>query len=185
MATRSKRIVFDEDKIRLAFVKDMVEALTVLGYRAMAYAYGRRTFRHKSRNLHDSYASAVYVGGKLVEESIRYIGNPLSKKVDHNTKKTGRQTVDEYLHSHHFGEANNEVVVVVIAAMYYTKFLEGGDKNTSHLGPGESFIVISPAREYINKNYWSALYKVYDKYGLEGKPHARVIKGEQIPDKYR
>jgi hypothetical protein len=40
--------------------------------------------------------------------------------------------------------------------------------------------VIAPAREYIDKNYWTAVYKVYDKYGIKDKPKARVIKGERL-----
>lgn len=181
--------------VKKGFEQDMVSALTTLGYYAMMDAYKKRTFQHRSRNLHDSYASAVYVNGVLNTSSIRYVGTQISNKVDHNTKKTGRQTVDDYLRSHSFGARNNEIVLVVVAAMYYAGILEAGGtkrvktgsatgpktkRSVASRGPGEKFIVISPARDYINRNWWTAVYKVYDKYGLKDKPKARVIKGERL-----
>lgn len=168
------------DGVKKGFEQDMVAALTTLGYYAMMDAYGKHSFTHRTRNLHDSYASAVYVNGNLIESSIRYVGGVVSKEVDPVTKKTGRETVNDYLHSHRYGVANNEIVLVVIAAMYYAGILEAGDKNTGSRGPGAKYIVISPAREYINKNYWTAVYKVYDKYGIKDKPKAKVIKGESL-----
>lgn len=168
------------DGVKKGFEQDMVAALTTLGYYAMMDAYGKHSFTHRTRNLHDSYASAVYVNGNLIESSIRYVGGAISKEVDPVTKKTGRETVNDYLHSHRYGAANNEIVLVVIAAMYYAGILEAGDKNTGGRGPGAKYIVISPAREYIDKNYWTAVYKVYDKYGIKDKPKAKVIKGESL-----
>lgn len=168
------------DGVKKGFEQDMVAALTTLGYYAMMDAYGKHSFTHRTRNLHDSYASAVYVNGNLIESSIRYVGGVVSKEADPVTKKTGRETVNDYLHSHRYGAANNEIVLVVIAAMYYAGILEAGDKNTGGRGPGAKYIVISPAREYINKNYWTAVYKVYDKYGIKDKPKAKVIKGESL-----
>ena len=168
------------DGVKKGFEQDMVAALTTLGYYAMMNAYGKHSFTHRTRNLHDSYASAVYVNGRLVESSIRYVGGVLSKQVDPTTKKTGRETVNDFLRSHHYGGANNEIVLVVIAAMYYAGILEAGDKNTGGRGPGAKYIVISPAREYIDNAWWSAVYKVYDKYGIKDKPKAKVIKGERL-----
>lgn len=172
------------DGVKKGFEQDMVAALTTLGYYAMMDAYGKHSFTHRTRNLHDSYASAVYVNGNLIESSIRYVGGVVSKEADPVTKKTGRETVNDYLHSHRYGAANNEIVLVVIAAMYYAGILEAGNKapnpDKAPKGPGEQFIVISPAREYIDKNYWTAVYKVYDKYGIKDKPKAKVIRGESL-----
>lgn len=161
--------------------RDMVAALAKLGYFAMMDAYGKHSFTHRSRNLHDSYASAVYVNGELIEDSIRYVGGVLSHKIDYTTHEKGRDTVNEYLHSHHFGGKNNEMVLVVIAAMFYAGILEAGDTNSSGRRPGQKYIVISPARDYIDNNYMSVLRPVYDKYGVKDKPKARVIKGEKLP----
>jgi hypothetical protein len=168
-------------EIKNAMMRDMVKALSTLGYFAMMDAYGKHSFTHRSRNLHDSYASAVYVNGELIENSIKYVGGVLSRKIDYTTHKTGRDTVNEYLHSHHFGAKNNEIVLVVIAAMFYAGILEDGDTNSSGRGPGQKYIVISPARDFIDRNYLSVLRPVYDKHGVKNKPKARVIKGEKLP----
>lgn len=183
------------DGAKKGFEQDMVEALTTLGYYAMMDAYGKHSFTHRTRNLHDSYASAVYVNGKLIESSIKHLRGSIGFKRDHVTGKTGRETVLDYLHSHRYGAANNEIVLVVIAAMYYAGILEAGGMKrvktgnkegpktklvSTSRGPGDKYIVISPAKEYIDKNYWTAVYKVYDKYGIKDKPKAKVIKGESL-----
>jgi hypothetical protein len=157
-------------EIARGFERDMVKALTTLGYYAMMDAYRKRSFRHRTRNLHDSYASAVYINGVLDESSIRYVGGVLSKVKDPKTRKTGRETVNDYLRSHKFGKTNNEIVLIVIAAMYYSGILE----NKYH------YVVISPAREYIDSHWGEATAKVYAKYGIKEKPRARVIKGERL-----
>lgn len=169
--------------------RDIVRALKPLGKKAMLHAYhtghtdaprryteytpkGDYKWRHRLGNLHDSFASAVYVNGVLVQSSVQYIANPISKKRDERTGKKGRQTVKDYLLKYSFGAKNNEIVLVVVAAMFYTKYLEDQDSGSGR------FIVISPAREYINQNWWSYIEPVYRKYGLPlVKPKSRVVKG--------
>lgn len=167
-------------EVKDEFTRDMVKALSVLGYNAMMDAYKKRTFKHKTRNLHDSYGSAVYVNGVIVESSIRYIGTIYSRRTDPRTKKTGRQTLNDYLRRVRFGEKNQEIVLVVAAAMYYAGILEAGDKSRGARGPGSKYIVISPARSYINSHMEEAVMKVYKKWGIKERPKARVIKGENI-----
>lgn len=133
-------------------------------------------WQHRSYNLHDSFASAVYVNGKLA--SIEYLGSPRSNKHDKKTKKTGRQTVDDYLQSLRFGSTNNEIVLVVIAAMFYAGILENGGK--SNMGPQDKFIVVSPAKEYIESRYAIAIEPVLRKYGITQRPRTRVIEGERL-----
>lgn len=164
-------------EIKDAMMRDYVQALSTLGYKAMLYAYQRREFQHRTRNLHDSYGSAVYVNGELQEDSIRYIGGILRKKVDYTTHKTGRETLLDYLRSHKLGATTNEIVLVVVAAMFYAGILEnkGGTRTR------DRYIVISPAREYIDNNYQAVLSKYYQKWGIKEKPKARVIKGETLP----
>lgn len=187
------------------FEQDMVKALSTLGYYAMMDAYKRRGFKHRTRNLHDSYASAVYVRGKLIESSKRYIGASYSRKRDPKTKKTGRETVDDWLHSHSFGQTGDEIVLVVIAAMYYAGILESEwqtgkrarlkkkqedkekqkkkkkRKKRNPTGYNDRIIVISPARDFINQHYHWFVYEVYKKYGMQNNvPTARIIKGEKL-----
>lgn len=133
-------------------------------------------WQHRSYNLHDSFASAVYVNGKIA--SVDYLGSPRSTRHDKKTGKTGRQTVDDYLQSHRFGSTNKELVLVVVAAMFYTGILENGGK--SDKGPQDKFVVISPAKEYIASRYDTAIEPVLRKYGITKRPRARVIEGEKL-----
>lgn len=198
------------DGVKKGFEQDMVKALSVLGYQAMMDAYKQRGFKHRTRNLHDSYASAVYVRGKLIESSVRYIGGVLNRglsaKRDPETGKTGRETVDDWLHSHSFGQTGDEIVLVVIAAMYYAGILESEwqtgkraelkklqekddkqkkkkkkRKKRNPTSYPDRIIVISPARDFINQHYHWFVYKVYEKYGMQNLvPTARIIKGEKL-----
>ena len=176
MARRNKYIDIDGEVILDEYTKDMVTALSKLGYKALAHAYSLHTFQHRSRNLHDSYGSAVYVDGKLVESSIRYYGGVLSRGQDKKTGLTGRETLHAYLRSHSFGKTKHEIVLVVVAAMHYTKYLEGGDKNAAVFGPGSKYIVISPAKKYISDHFSEYVNPVYLKYKMfvEFIPKARV-----------
>lgn len=180
--------------------RDIVRALKILGKKAIMHAYltghsdaprnegtqyvkYRKSggsvatdmkWRHKLGNLHDSFASGVFVNGVLVQSSVQYLANPISKKRDSRTGKTGRQTVKYYLRNISFGAKNNEIVLVVVAAMFYTRWLE------KELSGSGKFLVISPARDYIKQNYQSTLAPVYKKYGTNKVVKTRVIEGEYI-----
>lgn len=183
------------------FERDMVRALKALGKKALNHAYltghtdaprSDRTkqevkyrkekgttmtdskWRHKLGNLHDSFGCAVYVNGMLVQSSVQYLGGTISKKRDTRTGKNGRQTVKDYLHRISFGAKKEEIVLVVVAAMFYTRWLE-----REYSGTGK-FLVISPARRYINENYAQYVEPVYRKYGIQRRPRTRVIEGEYI-----
>lgn len=150
-------------KARVTEERATVQKLAKLGYDAIMYAYNRKGFEHKTRNLHDSYGSAVYVNGNLIESSIRYIGGELSKKDDPLTKKSGRETLNDFFRRSHYGRAKGEMVLVCVAAMHYTKYLEEG----RHRG-GYKIQVISAARDYVDQNF--------NKY-LDTRNRAIVLKG--------
>jgi hypothetical protein len=178
--------------IRDNFIKDIVRALKPIGKRALLEAYRTghtdaprpktehfkagpqgqfgEKWRHKLGNLHDSYVSGVFVDGVLVRSSVQYLDNPISKAVDERTEKKGRQTALEYLQRMSFGKKRGEVVLVVAAAMFYTRWLERTGR----------FIVITPAKDYINKHVPPAIATVYAKYGLKAPVRTKVIKGEYI-----
>lgn len=165
------------DVVTNSVTRDLVDAYTRLGRAAMYHAYGKRGFKHRTRNLRDSYGCAVYVGGKLVEESKRYVGGVFSRDVDPKTLKTGRETLNDWLNNHRFGSKSDDIVLIVIAAMYYAGILENkrGEKTLDKIQ------VISLARTYIDKHWHEVTQKVYAKHGLATiKPKARVIKGETL-----
>ena len=166
--------------IKSEYEKDVIRALKKLGHEAVLDSYGKKGFTNRTHNLHDSYASAVYYKGAIVGSSVQYLGAQASTKRDKRTNKTGRQTARDYLYSHTFGATHDEIVLVVIAAMYYAGILEAGGKGNASLGPGDKYIVISPARSYINKNINRVMAEVNSKYGINTIPRSRVIRGEKL-----
>lgn len=139
-----------------------VAKLTVLGYNAIMEAYdeghsstpptyegpvGDGKWRHRTRNLHDSFASAVYVQGELIEDSIRFVGPEYFQEVDPKTQMSGRDTAREYLENPDV-DVSGEVTLLCVAAMYYSEYLEEG----THRG-GYHIQVISSAADYI-EDHW-------------------------------
>ena len=147
-------------------VDNEITYLKKLGGRAIRYAYKKGhgngkvrnhgpyrdgKWRHRSYNLHDSIGSAVFVAGNVIEDSITVIGGGsksrgLSTKNDRRTGRSGRSTLLEFFHNSHFGQKKGEIVLVCMAAMYYSGFLEGG----YHYGHYK-IQVISAARDYIER----------------------------------
>lgn len=153
------------------FERDLVRAFSKLGVDAMNDAYAKKRFKRRTGNLEDSYGSAVFVRGKVVQSTMKFLGgNPISKKKDSKTHKTGRETVKDYFLKWSWGKGEDEVVLVVIAAMYYAGILE-----KEHY-----FNVISPARDFINSSWQTYINPIYAKYGIKEKPAARVIQGDRL-----
>lgn len=174
----AKEISAALQKARVTEERAIVQKLAKLGYDAIMYAYNKGlkstprsstskkpdlAWSHVTRNLHDSFGSAVYVNGHLIETSIRYIGGELSKKDDPLTKESGRDTLNDFFRRSHYGKAKGEIVLVCVAAMYYAKYLEEG----RHRG-GYKIQVISAARDYVDQNF--------NKY-LDTKQRTIVFKG--------
>ena len=134
--------------MRDELTNQLVKDFTKLGYEAIMFAYQRRGFKHRSRNLHDSYGSAVYVRGNLIRSSIRYVGGEVSRGEDPHSHQTGRQALHEFLESNRFYASQGDIVVVCVAAMYYAQYLEQG----RHRGAYE-IQVISAARDYLDYNW--------------------------------
>jgi hypothetical protein len=126
----------------------------------------------RSGNLHDSFGSAVYVNGVLQKGSIRYVDNETwSNKSDSKWGK-GREVLNDYLNRIHPTSKKNEVVLICVAAMPYTKFLENG----THAG-GYRIHVISEAADYVRDNWEKAVDGIYAKLKIK-RPTSRVIKGD-------
>lgn len=56
------------------YISKLVAELADEGEHIIKLAYESRGFKNRTKNLKDSYASAVYVDGKLRYNSIRYVG---------------------------------------------------------------------------------------------------------------
>ena len=157
-----------------------VAKLAVLGYEALMYAYNEGhaegnkpkkknekgqierdgKWRHRSRNLHDSFGSAVYVNGVLQEDTIRYIGPELSDD------KYGRAELRRYFREPD-ADVSGDVCLLCVAAVYYAQLLEEG----RHVG-GYKIKVISGASDYINAHIGEIeddVFKIKNKRTVTGR----------------
>lgn len=71
----AKKKLFNKE----AYIRQLVAQLANDGERIIKTAYNTRGFNNRTYNLHDSYASAVYVNGVLRHNTIRYIGPEKAK----------------------------------------------------------------------------------------------------------
>lgn len=109
--------------------KAIVEVLTTIGYQVALNAYRQKTFQNRTYNLHDSYGSAVFVNGVLVNDSIKYVQRARWKKRDthgHSIKgaKTGREALNRFFKSAWIVRKQDYITVVVAAAMWYADIVE-------------------------------------------------------------
>lgn len=166
---------------------EVIRALTNLGEDAMNYAFESsfqktprpnpnnnksvakkpNAWTHRTRSLYDSFASAVYENGVLIEDSIKYLS---PEKTSERGK--GREFADEYLHRIHPDRGKNTMTVIVVAAEIYTQYLETG----RHRG-GYKIKVVSGARDYIERNWDGYLDGIYKRWNIP-KPKSRVIRGD-------
>lgn len=181
----------------------LVDKVAQLGQDAIKYAF-EKGFRSRSRNysskayhnwlvkkgkdpnrawdditgnLRDSFGSAVYINGELQPHTIRYanetpIGRDTTNGVD---GRSGREALNDYLRSIHPNQGKNEITLVCVAAMYYTRFLERG----THAGHYK-IRVVSAATDYIKRNWERAVDGVYKELKIK-KPASRVIRGNIQP----
>ena len=158
-----------------------VQKLSALGYKAIMYAYGEGhspnpptykepvgdgKWRHRTGNLHDSFASAVYVNGALIEDSIRYIGPQIAWERTDYEYAVGRSHAWWYLHNPPV-DVSGEITLLCLAAMYYAEYLEDG----THRG-GYHIQVISAASDYIQEHWHEVEDEVF------GIAKVRYIAGE-------
>lgn len=109
--------------------KAIVEALTTIGWEVAMEAYRRKTFTNRTYNLHDSYGSAVFVDGKLVPDSIKYVNRARSSRADRHGHsitgaRTGREALVRFLNQAWTVRKKDHITLVVAAAMWYGEIVE-------------------------------------------------------------
>lgn len=116
-----KRIDF-----RSTLYKRYVKELAEDGMRAIEEAIRTNTFINQSGNLQDSYASAVYYDGYMIEGTMNYYepqtateGKKYGNKILH-----GREEARRYLLN--YRPRTKGLSLILIAAMPYEKVLEQG-----------------------------------------------------------
>lgn len=174
--------------------KRLVESLTILGeeslhagvqasYMSKTNPNGHIVWRNRLGNLMDSMVSAVYLDGKLQENSIRYANNsPISMSAEKRMGKTGRQLANEYIRKVH-PRGKDSVVLLLVAAVGYAQYLESGTYINGGVGrelqstSPWKIKIISSARAYANANYEKAVEDVYVRFGLP-RHTIRAVKGD-------
>lgn len=125
----------------------VVDQLASLGYKAILYALQKRKYTHRTKNLYESYASAVYVNGVFQEGSMRFLTNNQATKpyIDESGRSvTGHQLAEEFLRAQ---RPRDKVSVICVAAMPYAEYLEEG----RHRG-GYKIQVISAATDFLEEH---------------------------------
>lgn len=141
-----------EQVARSAFEKDFIRILSRIGKEAAEKAYNAASFRNRTGNLRDSYGSAVYRHGQLLTDTIEF-GGPQEISTKANYRKpslgtTGRQALDIWFKKRHYGGSNNEIVLVVVAAMWYANAVE---KNGYHVIKGVAYQYIAEQEPRLRK----------------------------------
>ena len=94
------------------------------GGKLILQAVNSRDYTHRTMNLHDSYGSAVYLNGKLVEKSVMLLGSKATKAKSYKgSKLKGSEEIMKYFQSY---KPKSEIELVVAAAMPYGVVLEKG-----------------------------------------------------------
>lgn len=111
---------------RLFDINKIVDMLANEGGKLILQAVNSRDYTHRTYNLHDSYGSAVYLNGKLVDDSIRTL-EPKATEVKKykGNKLKGSEEIMKYFRSY---EPKSEIELLVVAAMPYGVVLEKGEE---------------------------------------------------------
>ena len=109
---------------RLLDINKFVDMLATEGGKLITQAVSSRDYTHRTMNLHDSYGSAVYLNGALVERSIRTLPAQATKaKKFKGNEIRGAEEIIKYFRSY---KPKSELELVVAATMPYGVVLEKG-----------------------------------------------------------
>ena len=161
------------EHIKDALTRDLVNACATLGYKAAMDAYRNHTYQHRTYALHDSYGSAVYLDGRLVPETIRYINRSRQTKGDIRGWRgssdpegmrgknfdTGRKALQAYLENPpRMSKRSKGITILVVAAQWYATILEG-----------KGYVVLDPrtVASSITYNFDSYITPILEKYGMK------------------
>lgn len=111
---------------------NVVQTIADEGEKIIKKAYESRDWKNRTYNLRDSYVSAVFVNGRLQEDSIRFVGPEMSHRPRNYGEDSqgdsfavkGRSEAINFMRSYaarHTGEKG--VRLVVAAAMFYSSIL--------------------------------------------------------------
>lgn len=163
MAINSKSLNSIGDKVQVALIKAFKE----LGRQAALEAYrdarfgGGKKYKNRTFNLNESYGSAVYVNGELIEESICHINPGGMTKPDPRAPagyETGEKALNTYFKTAFVVRKRDTYTILIAAAMWYASMVEN---------KGYEVIELEEARRYIAKNFDSVVGPILKREGLE------------------
>ena len=115
---------------RLFDIDKFADMLADEGGKLILQAVNSRDYTHRTYNLHDSYGSAVYLNGKLVEKSVMLLGSKATKAKSYKgSKLNGSEEIMKYFRSY---KPKSAIELVVAAAMPYGVVLEKGGGGLRH-----------------------------------------------------
>lgn len=115
---------------RSALWRSIIEPLIEDGEKVLRTAIETADYTHRTHNLEDSYAFAIYHDGYMVEDTMRFLyPNPKAteRKEWYNAFYYGRYEAEEYLLN--YRPRTKGISFVMIAAMPYGEVLEHGGGN--------------------------------------------------------
>ena len=115
---------------RLFDIDKFADMLADEGGKLILQAVNSRDYTHRTYNLHDSYGSAVYLNGKLVEKSVMLLGSNATKAKSYKgSKLNGSEEIMKYFRSY---KPKSAIELLVAAAMPYGVVLEKGGGGLRH-----------------------------------------------------
>lgn len=108
------------------YTRKYIDELANKGGDLISSAFNKADYqKDKTQNLHDSYGSAVYLDGKLIQDTIRVL-TPKATIPRYNMYEKeyqyGKEEILEFFNS--YKPKTNGIELVVAAAMFYGVFLE-------------------------------------------------------------
>ena len=119
-------VIYKKDLIKDRVMKLMVDELTMYGKMVIEEAFKTANFnKKKTQNLRDSYASAVFYEGKMINGTLKTLGSPLAlvDKIWYGRKVRGRNEATRFL-KNDYKPTGRGLSLVAIAAMPYREVLE-------------------------------------------------------------
>ncbi len=114
--------------IKVTSLDSLIDSLTIRGERLIRDAYDKRNrdFTTRTGNLRDSYGSAVYLRGELIEKSIRTL-SPIAQQ--RRNGLSGAEEIQSFLRE--YRPNGGGLTLVVASTMPYSSILEEGGGNLS------------------------------------------------------
>lgn len=164
------------DQVTDKITRDLANACATVGYLALRDAYKARSYTNRTYALHDSYGCAVYLDGKLIPETIRYVERAYQKSGDSRGWRgskdqaanpsdwaTGRQALENYLKNPPRMSTKNHITMLFVAAQWYAGILEAGtDKRKKY-----KVLDFDVVKQSVSREFDKYIAPVLKKYGSE------------------